>query len=302
MLVSKRSRRNSRHLNKKGKPELVSGNGPQGPISKNGKGGIKASEKEKEDFGTGSKASKQTRDQAAPIQERRGNHNRKGEVEASPAARVGNKGKEVDTDLNDEGKGILGSGPSKSPNRGTVFRPNSEACHPSKSGQSDSEVKLAASRPDEQASSPSVGLVSLAGQASTSSAAHLVKSFVGPNGTRMQIVAVPSSPNRTRQAEVKSPSAGERTKTKKGARRQSKKGSPVKFQSSKALQIWSPVKDRKSKSKARLATLTLEDINAWTCAAAEKADWRPEHDRSETRRSEQWAPAGDWGDSAALQD
>ncbi|CAL1394829.1 unnamed protein product [Linum trigynum] len=246
-------------------------------------------------------ASKLGTNQGSANQERKGNQNRKGDVDASSAAKVGNKGKEPMADQRESAKGVLGSGPSKIPNRGNGLRPTSETYHPSNSGQPDRTGNVDNETFRCLSPSPLMGLTSSAGQASSSSASHLVKSFVGPNDTRMQIVAVPSSLKRTRQVEASSPSAGERMKKKKGSRQQSKKGTPVKLQASKALEIWSPVKDRKNKSKARLSSLTLEEINAWTCAAAEKADRKPDHDKDTSKLPKQRAPAEDAIVTAVLQ-
>ncbi|CAL1389401.1 unnamed protein product [Linum trigynum] len=62
------------------------------------------------------------------------------------------------------------------------------------------------------------------------------------------------------------------TKKNKSSKSHSKKASPIKLNPCKALQDWSPVKERKSKSRTRMATLTLQEISAWTDAARATTD------------------------------
>ncbi|CAL1405872.1 unnamed protein product [Linum trigynum] len=66
--------------------------------------------------------------------------------------------------------------------------------------------------------------------------------------------------------EAPSPSLTSRTKRNKSKKVQQRR-SPTRLNSVKPLQVWSPVKERKPKSKGRLATLTLQEIHAWTEAA-----------------------------------
>ncbi|CAL1406843.1 unnamed protein product [Linum trigynum] len=72
----------------------------------------------------------------------------------------------------------------------------------------------------------------------------------------------PPNPLHSRRSQVQM----ERTKRSKNKKLQQKR-SPIKLNSRKPLQIWSPVKERKPKSKGRMATLTLQEINAWTEAS-----------------------------------
>ncbi|CAL1386624.1 unnamed protein product [Linum trigynum] len=84
----------------------------------------------------------------------------------------------------------------------------------------------------------------------------------------MQVVQVPpQSEGSVHRKDFSSPSAASRTKGKKNSKDRAKKGSPAKLNPIRPLQIWSPMKDKRTKSKTRMAALTLQEINAWTEAA-----------------------------------
>ncbi|CAL1378765.1 unnamed protein product [Linum trigynum] len=102
------------------------------------------------------------------------------------------------------------------------------------------------------------------------------KTVMGPNGTLMQII---ESPQPSRAIGDTTLSLTARTKRSKGKKVQGKK-SPTKLNPMKPLQIWSPIKDRKPKSKSRLASLTLQEISAWTEAAK-----RPANDGRENEKT-----------------
>ncbi|CAI0462910.1 unnamed protein product [Linum tenue] len=102
------------------------------------------------------------------------------------------------------------------------------------------------------------------------------KTVMGPNGTLMQII---ESPQSSRDIGDTTPSLTARTKRSKGKKVQGKK-SPSKLNPMKPLQIWSPIKDRKPKSKSRMASLTLQEISAWTEAAK-----RPANDGGEKEKT-----------------
>ncbi|CAL1407797.1 unnamed protein product [Linum trigynum] len=53
-------------------------------------------------------------------------------------------------------------------------------------------------------------------------------------------------------------------KKNKKTRDHSRKGSPTKMTLIRTLQCWSPMKEKKAKPRARLASLTLQEISAWT--------------------------------------
>ncbi|CAL1355746.1 unnamed protein product [Linum trigynum] len=83
------------------------------------------------------------------------------------------------------------------------------------------------------------------------------------------------SPNliraKTPPTDKNSLSAAARTKNQK--KHLKKHSSPAKTPrpvTSKALQIWTPIKGKKNKARTKIATLTLQDIEAWTEAAGRK--------------------------------
>ncbi|CAL1377330.1 unnamed protein product [Linum trigynum] len=249
---------------KKGKLEHDLGNENQGQANKNGKGGYKI--KDGEMASSATMATKITEPQRSQGQERKGNSLGK---EGDSSTRVGrdlNKGKEIMHEDKALGKGILGSGPTQIDCVTSVSQPKQA------SNKASTSAQAAASSSDR----PNQAEPLIAGPGPISERRPLlinqppVQLVVGPKGNKMQIVAVPSSPKKKQQPDSSSPSAAERTKSNRNSRLHSKKDStPVKFQASKALQIWSPVKDKKNKSRTRLATLTFQEINAWTGAAVQ---------------------------------
>ncbi|CAL1374994.1 unnamed protein product [Linum trigynum] len=104
---------------------------------------------------------------------------------------------------------------------------------------------------------------------SSSSGPPTTQSISGPNATAIQIVAVPSiDSQRVSERKAATPSAA--TRTKKQTEDKKKKTKPHKSPrkvTARALQVWTPVKEKKAKSRTRLATLTLQEIAAWTEAA-----------------------------------
>ncbi|CAI0552666.1 unnamed protein product [Linum tenue] len=116
----------------------------------------------------------------------------------------------------------------------------------------------------------------------------------GPNDTSIQIVAIP--PYESQQAaerETNFPSAAVRTKNQKGHKKKNSK-SPRKTSvpiTSKALQVWTPVKEKKNKARTRLASLTLQEIEAWTGAAKAAATETSPPQVLEVEPSEKMIPA-----------
>ncbi|CAL1395870.1 unnamed protein product [Linum trigynum] len=83
----------------------------------------------------------------------------------------------------------------------------------------------------------------------------------------MQIISVqPTGASLYGKLSDATPSTASRTKKGKNSKLRGWKGSFAKLNPTRTLQIWSPLKERKSKNKASLATLTLQDINGWTDA------------------------------------
>ncbi|CAL1353203.1 unnamed protein product [Linum trigynum] len=92
----------------------------------------------------------------------------------------------------------------------------------------------------------------------------------GPNNTSIQIVSIPTyESQQTGEQREDAPSSVLRTKNQKSHKKKKSKSprkNPVTITAT-ALQVWTPVKDKKNKTRARLASLTLQEIEAWTGAA-----------------------------------
>ncbi|CAI0406284.1 unnamed protein product [Linum tenue] len=256
MLVTRKGRRNQSESNNKGK-ERVSGN----PIKakekdlgnshhenaeKNGKGALKIRDSE-------ASLSVVTQQPSALLQ-RSSAQNRKD----NGGKRYGEErrnGKEV---MNEDGppvgRGLLGPGPSKG-SATKKDQPKSEGLLASSSSTKHPTHPMLLSRPNGESSS---------GPSGQDSPKALLLSppptlvSTGPNGTVLQVIQVPSqNEEQQRRADQSSPSTANRTKGKKNSKGRSKKGSPAKLNPVRPLQIWSPMKDRKAKSKSRMASLTL---------------------------------------------
>ncbi|CAL1353352.1 unnamed protein product [Linum trigynum] len=248
MLVTRKARRNSRDINRKGKSEHETGTQI---ATSNGKAGnpeliFREGNHSLPSTNTPSGASLQR----SPSQERKAAIGKKSGEEAK-------KGKEkMVKEPGGKGKGLLGPGPSSGPletagpklvlKEGTQSKPQqqtmSSGSGSSKGPQDHQEFSGSPPQPP------------------------LFHTIVGPNGTVMNIVE--SSPTESGdQTSGSNPSLSTRTKQSKNKKAHGKKKSPSKLNPAKPLQIWSPVKERKPKSKARMASLTLQEIHAWTEAA-----------------------------------
>ncbi|CAI0445112.1 unnamed protein product [Linum tenue] len=247
-LVTRNSRRNSGDMQRKGKGEQDAGT--QLIVSKNG------------NRGAAGKEANQTLPILAPTNDPSHQHNRAQERKVSngkKSADDGKKGKgKAINDTAGKAKGLLGPGP------------NSEACP-----KSPRQIVQEGASTSHSPPGSSVGLVTrlkspdaASGLTAQKPAAGppqppIFRSVLGPNGTLMQIVDNPLSPIDSSEP---IPSLTARTKRNKSKKTQGKR-SPTKLNPMKPLQIWSPVKKRKPKSNSRLASLTLQEINAWTEAA-----------------------------------
>ncbi|CAL1370998.1 unnamed protein product [Linum trigynum] len=78
------------------------------------------------------------------------------------------------------------------------------------------------------------------------------------------------TPSQRKNPENDTSTAVKRTKHQKGLKSPKQKAGTPMPPAKKALQIWSPVKDKKRKARARTTTLTLQDIKAWTSVASVK--------------------------------
>ncbi|CAL1412959.1 unnamed protein product [Linum trigynum] len=243
MLVSRKSRRNSRDPAKQGKsePVLVSHNGKERGIS--GKEKTVATVEK-----VGAAPQFFGRNQGKGLND----HNFiLGKQKGKSAGDKGKerKGKEiVDMGVN----GILGPAPKPlvtGQAKPTNSRNNKEA---SSSKQNPSPTEEARPKVNNQRQEPSSS-----GQG---------------NGVNIQIVEVtPYEMPSARAIDPSVPSAVSRTKQKKEKKKSqgSKNSTPMKLtplrhNPMKALQHWSPVKDKKIKSKERRVALTLQQISEWT--------------------------------------
>ncbi|CAI0451602.1 unnamed protein product [Linum tenue] len=252
MLVTRKSRRNPREDQKKGKSEQEVGNQKVKIMAKDGNRNIVVKEGQQTSPPMTS-PNGQLPNQGS-TQERKGSNGYKNGEEAK-------KGKEKGINKDSvKGKGLLGPGPK-----------NNEIS-PSKQGAqiadgASSSVGPSEPVPMQQAASSSVGPGASSRPMTVPPSPPVLRTITGPNGTVMQIIDRPVQDKENRDPQgILSPSLSARTKRGKNKKTQQKR-SPTKLISAKPLQIWSPVKERKPKSKGRLATLTLQEIHAWTEAA-----------------------------------
>ncbi|CAI0399275.1 unnamed protein product [Linum tenue] len=104
------------------------------------------------------------------------------------------------------------------------------------------------------------------------------QTFEGKNGTQIRIVeAQPYEPAAPRLVDPETPSAVSRTKPKKEGRggggkktATPKKGTSMRHNPLKPLQIWSPVKEKKGRNKEKRVSLTLKQIKEWAETAKPK--------------------------------
>ncbi|CAI0437188.1 unnamed protein product [Linum tenue] len=261
MLVSRKSRRNPRDQGQKGKQDNETGILGTGKDGKNSKGGNRNKE------GNASPSYPATSNGSlVPTlisQEKKSFNGRKGGGEMK-------KGKEkVGSQENPKEQSLLGPRPNVTTKPGQV---PIMAIETQKAQASTSAQNIKTAKPKD---------IKVAGQEDVSAqkinpqpSAHppLVHSVIGPSGTKMQSIAVPPADAISTGGNGEAiPSTASRTKRAKNAKPGGRKGSPAKLNPTRTLQIWSPVKEKKSKNKARLASLTLQDINAWTEARGRPA-------------------------------
>ncbi|CAI0380089.1 unnamed protein product [Linum tenue] len=224
MLVTRKNRRNQRDPAsiRNGKLEGNHGHNPGGNKAILGKSGTPPKERvSSSDHPTPSTFGTQQR---SPNQERKAVTGRKGGEESK-------KGKEkMSQDLNGhsngQGKGLLGSGPTKQQSVKNGPKPNSDPNLASTSAQPSEKI-------DDMSKLISTLLLP---------APPAVQTLTGPNGTVMQIVKPQSGPL-TNLADVaaSSPSVASRTKRNKKHKADQRR-SPTKLNPTKSLQIWSPKK------------------------------------------------------------
>ncbi|CAI0627580.1 unnamed protein product [Linum tenue] len=250
MLVSRKSRRNPRDQNKNGKQELDNGKLESGKDGKNKKVGN--TNKEGKTTPLYLATSNGSQIPSLGSQERKVSNGKKGSSES-------NKGKELmGSQVNQIEQGLLGPRPNARTKKGHVQMETQEAQATSAQNNRSLNNKSTKLSGQNEASAQKDNP-----QPSTS--LPPVHSVIGPSGTEMQIIAFqPAGAISTTGSGDANPSTASRTKRSKNAKSRGRKGSPAKLNPTRTLQIWSPVKEKKSKNKARLAALTLQDINEWT--------------------------------------
>ncbi|CAL1395449.1 unnamed protein product [Linum trigynum] len=243
MLVTRKSRRNPREAPvKKGKLENDSGNQIDENVTKYGNRGTPKKE--------GETSPQKPPTHTASTLKRASNQERKGGVDKK-GKEENKKGKEkVGSMSNGNDKGVLGTCPEK-PTNGP--KPMADPTKASTSYQPTESPSLDNKICNPQPTRPSP---------------PTYHTHTGPNGTVMQIVDLQASSigkQNSATSLLSLPSTTTRTKKNKTSK-QSNRRSPAKLNPAKSLQIWSPKKDKKAKSKARIASLTLQEIHAWTTA------------------------------------
>ncbi|CAI0555433.1 unnamed protein product [Linum tenue] len=248
MIVTKKSRRNIRDQNRKGKEDSEEGKLIQGNGSKNGR--MNSAKKEGGD-GVG-------RLSHIPQASQRTNTAESKNVTVGRTKDEIRKGKEkIGMTSPTAAKGLLGPGPSL-PN-GPGPKPLSSPTEAS-SSHACREVSTTHG-PVHQTNGPIQPELAVP-----------IQSLIGPNGTEMQIISAQQPCFKPlSETSPKRPDLGRKQKQEKSSKSRSRKFSPVKQNPLKPLQIWSPMKEKKSKTKSRLATLTLEEINDWTKGGKEAA-------------------------------
>ncbi|CAI0550464.1 unnamed protein product [Linum tenue] len=255
MLVSRKSRRNQRDLEKKGKSETDARHPNQGNQAILGKGG--SYNKERISPSPAPSSPLKISQQRFSSQEKKAGNGKK-KVEE------GKKGKAIMiSETADNSASILGPGPSRNP----TPNPVPAAGHETNRATSSAHFPMS---PTHANKTKSKSKEELGLRASPLPQPNL-HTVIGPNGTIMQIVEVPPTaapppPPPGKKNLHDSPSTATRTKRNKKQKAQLQK-SPFRFPPMKSLQIWTPKKEKKAKSRVRIATLTLQEINAWTSAA-----------------------------------
>ncbi|CAL1396058.1 unnamed protein product [Linum trigynum] len=126
----------------------------------------------------------------------------------------------------------------------------------------------------------------------------------GAHGTTMRIIQVSEYPSTVRPVDPSAPSTVTRTRhmgnkdleKQEGKQAKSKKGTPMRNSPSKALQIWTPKKDKKTKARERRVSVTLQQIEAWTASKDNEKEAESLRGKEGASRSEEGAtsPPGDF--------
>ncbi|CAI0473738.1 unnamed protein product [Linum tenue] len=259
LLVTRRSRRNQREGDRKGRmgeeadATAIGNQANSGKLLGNGRGSSPIRERETQFFST--------QIQRSASQEKKA-------ISGKKKGEEGNKGKaKAHLEGSSAGKGILGSGPTRPHTQAVGPKASRNSEKPSTSNpQPDAQADLLSEFSGPTAAASHVGPVS---KPTTLPPPPATQTVIGPNGTKMQIVELRPSSDTTQS----SPPAIARTKKNKN-KKTAPLRSPSKLISAKALQVWTPKKDRKSKLKTRMASLTLQEIDAWTKVAQQSTESR----------------------------
>ncbi|CAI0432260.1 unnamed protein product [Linum tenue] len=250
MQVTRRPRRGSR-TSEKGNSGAMQGDLPN--LGKTGKGKISSRNME---VSNGQKEAPSQREETV-----RGGTQEKGKTAWTGKRNGKEEVSRVGMEVTTGGKGVLGpiplssaAGPTQGSNKANVNSRNKDMG--SSSTFSGPKARLGPAK-------------HLPGKGLAPPSPPPMQEFAGPNATLIQVVSVPSiDSQKEADRKAETPSTAARTKKRNEEKKKNSKTrkSPKKI-SAKTLQVWTPVKENKTKSRARMATLTLQEIDAWTGAA-----------------------------------
>ncbi|CAI0552555.1 unnamed protein product [Linum tenue] len=256
MIVTRRSRRNQRELPNQEMQPITNGADHENLKAQKGKA---AQQQESAEGNSPRQEAVNSRQYQRSPNQNKSSGNREGDnLRRGKEGNGKNKGKEkVDSNGSAGGKGVLGSGPSgpiSSPKKPTLDKDKGEA-----SSSKVQEIGLDGHNMGPKDPKPSW-------EGARAAKAHVHN---GPKGTAMRIVEASPYPSLSAKTETEvAPSATARIRQRKKQNKEEGRGnraSPSKAMSvrknpSKALQIWSPKKEKKSKLRERRVSVTLQQI------------------------------------------
>ncbi|CAL1372633.1 unnamed protein product [Linum trigynum] len=261
MLVTRKNRRNLRDTPQKAKSEGETRNINGGVQTKQGK--IGGGDKEGGGMTASWSLASPSDTQRTSGQERKGGSGKKGGEE-------GRKGKGTYSESQGNGKGILGSGPENKMNARSGPKDQAQASTSAQS--SDKPSTPTKPKPLALVGSQQMGLAKTSLKPDTKpvqqSSPPTVQTITGENGTIMQIVHLQPKPVERPTSQVPAVPSSTKDRTKRGKAKQADhRRTPTKLSPLRGLHIGTPKKERRSKSKGRIAALTMQEIAAWTSAA-----------------------------------
>ncbi|CAL1382784.1 unnamed protein product [Linum trigynum] len=262
MQVTRRSRRGNRPQ-EKGKSDGNQGELISGGKMEKGKVEKGKSESKYEEGASGSKGgNKDSQDQRLDIHKQ--SKSDKGKASGGSPPKGKEKVGKTSAEIGIGGRGVLGPIPPKQ--KALSVRPN----RPELEQERKQELGPVGS---DKAGGPKPNKTNMnlqIGPGPSNSGPPPTQIITGPNSTSIQIVSVQSlESQQAGEQREGAPSAVQRIKNQRAHKKKKDKSprkNPVMI-TTKALQVWTPVKDKKSKARARLASLTLQEIEAWTEAA-----------------------------------